>query len=113
MGDSPQKPSSISFIYPICSSSSSSFNLCLITGSPKKYNLPTAPSCHTCKRSDAREDRLGLAQGGGTHASDRRRWDERHAEDASYEYCRYHAKDFEDTPPRTGRTGAPASKHAA
>ena len=52
------------------------------------------------------EDRLCLALGDGKHESDRRRWDERQAADARYEYCRYHDKDFEDTPPHLaqGRT---------
>ena len=45
------------------------------------------------------EDRLGLALVDGKSATARRNWAEQDAAEARFEYCRYHAKDFEDTPP--------------
>ena len=53
-------------------------------------------------RANARmlEDRLGLALGGGKSGTARRKWAEQDAAEAHFEYCRYHAKDFEDSPRR-------------
>ena len=44
------------------------------------------------------EDRLGLALVDGKSATARRKWAEQDVA-ARFEYCRYHTKDFEDTPP--------------
>ena len=45
------------------------------------------------------EDRLGLALVDGKSATARRKWAEQDAAEARFEYCRYHAKNFENTPP--------------
>ena len=45
------------------------------------------------------EDRLGHAMGDGKSATARRKWAQQDAAKSRFEYCRYYAKDFEDTPP--------------